>query len=91
MDAPRVEVEEAGLEAGSSQNAVQNADDALLAQLGYKSEFKRHITVSADTHLMEVLLLIANYTAGRVVRRGTLHPDTTHFSHGDVPVSARSW
>ncbi|TFK83309.1 amino acid transporter [Polyporus arcularius HHB13444] len=45
MDAPRVEVQEAGLEAGSSQNAVQNADDALLAQLGYKSEFKRHITL----------------------------------------------
>ena len=29
-------------------NAVRHADDALLAQLGYKSEFKREFSVSFE-------------------------------------------
>ena len=50
IDASRVVVEEARLEAGSSSAPIQNADDALLAELGYKSEFRRQITVRADEY-----------------------------------------
>ena len=50
IDASRVVVEEAGLEAGSSSAPIQNADDALLAELGYKSEFRRQITVRVDEY-----------------------------------------
>ena len=54
IDTSRVVVEEARLEAGGSSAPIQNADDALLAELGYKSEFRRQITVRADANLPQV-------------------------------------
>ena len=54
IDTSRVVVEEAGLEAGSSSVPIQNADDALLAELGYKSEFRRQITVRADEYSPQI-------------------------------------
>lgn len=37
--------------------SVRHADDALLAELGYKSEFKREFSVSVALSVVKVLFL----------------------------------
>ena len=46
-------------------SAVKHADDVRLAQLGYKSEFKREFSVSLTSLLCIVLSVLLSYELSR--------------------------